>query len=113
MAKAMTGFPRTQRPAQHHDFTYGTPSARGPRTLPTRPATTMIVTTYGVSSSRLDWIGTLMLDRMDCSCVGKPNSGAAAIAPKGVYRPKIMAPRAMYPSPEVMLMPNEPTEPIV
>src|SRR4029077_14044454 len=95
MAKAMTGFPRTQRPAQHHDFTYGTPSARGPRTLPTRPATTMIVTTYGVSSSRFDWIGTLMLDRIDWSWVVKPNSSAAPIAPSGVYRPKIIAASAM------------------
>ena len=55
----------------------------------------MIVTTYGVSSSRLDWIGTLMLDRIDCSWVVKPNSSAAPMAPSGVYRPKIIAASAM------------------
>src|SRR6202035_535892 len=98
---------------ERHDLTYGTPSARGPRTLPTRPATTMIVTTYGVSRSRFDWIGTLMLDRIDWSWVVKPNSRAAPMAPNGVYRPKIIAASAMYPSPEDMPMPNDPTEPIV
>ena len=55
----------------------------------------MIVTTYGVSSSRLDWMGTLMLDRTDCSWVVKPNSSAAPMAPSGVYRPKIIAASAM------------------
>ena len=61
----------------------------GGRTLPTSPATTMIVTTYGVASSRLDWIGTFMVDRIDCSWVEKPNSSAAPIAPNGVYRPTV------------------------
>ena len=67
----------------------------GGRTWPTSPATTMIVTTYGVASSRLDWIGTFMVDRIDCSWVEKPNSSAAPIAPNGVYRPKIIAASAM------------------
>src|ERR1700746_1454332 len=96
-----------------HDLTYGTPSARGPRTLPTRPATTMIVTTYGVSSSRFDWIGTLMLDKMDCSCVVQPNRRAAPTARNGVYRPKIIAASAMSPPPDDMSGPTEPTAPIV
>src|SRR6516162_6098899 len=58
-------------------------------------------------------MGTLMLDRMDWSCVVNPNSSAAPIAPNGLYRPKIIAASAMYPSPEDMLGPNAPTEPIV
>ena len=73
----------------------GTPSARGPRTRPISPATTMIVTTYGVSSSRFDSIGTLRLDRIDCNWVVKPKSSAAQMAPNGVYRQKIMAASAM------------------
>src|SRR6202035_903248 len=108
---------RRGRPRTSHEHGYdladGTPSAFGPRTLPTRPATTMIVTTYGVMSSRFDWIGTLMLDSTDCNSVVKPNSRAAPTAPTGVYRPKIIAASAMYPSPEDMPMPNDPTEPIV
>src|SRR6516162_3069187 len=58
-------------------------------------------------------MGTLMLDRMDWNCVVNPNSSAAPIAPNGLYRPKIIAASAMYPSPEDMLGPNAPTEPIV
>ena len=46
----------------------------------------MIVTTYGVSRSRLDWIGTLMLDKIDCSWVVKPNSRAAATTVRGGFR---------------------------
>src|SRR5271166_5741080 len=38
------------------------PSALGPRTLPTSPASTTNVTIYGVISSRLDWIGVLRVD---------------------------------------------------
>ena len=71
------------------------PSALGPRTLPTSPASTTIVTMYGVISSRFDWIGVFRVDRMDCSCVVNPNSSAAAIAPNGEYRPKIIAASAM------------------
>src|SRR5581483_7067282 len=89
------------------------PSAFGGRTLPTRPATTMIVTTYGVISSRLDWMGTFIVDRMDWSWVEKPNSSPAPIAPNGVYRPKIIAASAMYPSPEDMPLAKLPTEPTV
>src|SRR5215470_16371856 len=43
----------------------------------------------------------------------KPNSRAARVAPSGVHRPKIIAARAMYPSPEDMSLLNVPTDPIV
>src|ERR1700753_3008169 len=87
---------------------YGMPSARGGRTLPTSPATTMIVTRYGVISSRVDWMGTFSVDRIDSSWVEKPNSSAAATAPSGEYRPKMTAARAIYPSPDDMPLANEP-----
>jgi hypothetical protein len=40
-------------------------------------------------------MGTLSVARMDCSEVEKPNSSAAAVAPSGVHRPKIIAASAM------------------
>ncbi len=43
----------------------------------------------------------------------KPNSSAAATAPRGLQRPKITAASAMKPLPEVMFLLNAPTEPIV
>src|SRR5256885_16333237 len=95
----------------NHALTYGIPSALGGRTLPTSPATTMIVTTYGVASSRLDWIGTFMVDRIDCSWVEKPNSSAAPIAPNGVDRPTSIAAGATSPSPECKGLPNVPSDP--
>jgi len=45
--------------------------------------------------SRNGEIGTVMLPMKLCSASVKPNSSAAAVAPSGLYRPKIMAARAM------------------
>ena len=55
----------------------------------------MIVARYGAISRMLEGIGTLIVDRVDCRELAKPNSSAAAVAPSGVHRPKIIAARAM------------------
>src|SRR5215475_5510335 len=96
-----------------HAFTYGFPSAAGARTLPTRPATAMIVATYGVICKMSMSSRTLRLDSTTASWPENPNSSAAATEPSGVQRPKIMAASAMKPKPELMSLLKNPTEPIV
>ena len=95
-------------------LTYGSPSAAGARTRPTSPATATIVATYGsiAQEVRRDRTGAL-IDSIVCSASAKPNSSAAATAPRGLQRPKIRAASAMKPWPEVMFFWNAPTEPIV
>src|SRR5262249_55428887 len=44
-----------------YDLTYGLPSAAGGRARPTTPATTRIVTTYGVISRNWDGMGTFRI----------------------------------------------------
>jgi hypothetical protein len=71
------------------------------------------VTTYGVISRNWDGMGTFRIARMLCSASANPNTSAAANAPTGFQRPKIMAASAMNPRPAVMFLSNPPVDPSV
>ena len=60
-----------------------------------------------------DGIETPIIERVEPKLSEKPKSSAAATAPIGRYLPKINAAKAMKPAPDVISLPNEPTEPIV
>src|SRR5699024_4991536 len=76
-------------------FTYGVFSAAGARDPPTNPATATIVTAYGSisknSAGMSEPIAAITLPRFR----EKPNNSAAATAPLGLRRPRIMAARAI------------------
>jgi hypothetical protein len=50
----------------------------------------------------VDGIDGALIDIVTCIADAKPNSRAAATAPRGLQRPKIRAASAMNPCPEVM-----------
>src|ERR1700733_7050989 len=83
------------RNAGCHDLTYGSPAALGALTLPTSPATAMIVATYGAMFMMGGGSAGLTVGRTSASSRQKPNSNAAVSEPSGVQRPKISAASAI------------------
>ena len=65
------------RRSPHQPWSYGWPAAAGPRTRPTTPATTMIVTMYGTLLSNCGGTSTPRIDSSAWIASEKPNTRAA------------------------------------
>ncbi len=82
------------------------PSAAGGRACPTSPATARMVARYGVIARNCDGISDPIIPNWTLSASAKPKSSAAASAPLGLHRPRIIAASAIYPLPDVISLPN-------
>ena len=80
----------------------------GPRTRPTTPATTTIVTTYGTLLRSWGGTSTPRIASSVWVAPAKPNTSAAPRRADGCHAPKIIAARAMKPLPAVISMPKLP-----
>src|SRR5690606_6737131 len=76
-------------PVDRHDFTYGWPTAPGPIDLPTKPATAIRVTMYGIIAMKSDGMPEPDCPAQIWKTREKPNSRAAADAYHGFQRPRM------------------------